>query len=139
MKTGKIGGLSILGGAGIVPPKSPDDALLESFDNKYSGRDYEIIFNCPEFTSLCPVTGQPDFGTIRISYVPDRRCVESKSLKLFLYSFRNHNSFHEEVVNRILDKIVAAAAPRKLEVLGIFRPRGGITITVRADYTKKVV
>jgi 7-cyano-7-deazaguanine reductase len=139
MKTGKINGLSLLGSNKIIPAKSPDDAVLESFENKYYKRDYEIIFDCPEFTALCPVTGQADFGTIKITYIPDRKCIESKSLKLFLHSFRNYNTFHEEAVNKILDKIAVAASPRKLEVLGIFRPRGGIAITVKVNYTKKGV
>ncbi len=137
MKKKKIEGLTILGGRGIPVPGSPADAPLECFDNSHPDRDYEITFDCPEFTSLCPVTGQPDFGSIRITYVPDRRCIESKSLKLHLHSFRNHNSFHEEVVNMIRDAIVAAAAPRSLEVEGSFRPRGGISIKVKASYVKK--
>ena len=93
-----------------------------------------IEFDCPEYTSLCPVTGQPDFGHIVIRYVADKKCIESKSLKLFLYSFRNSNTFHEEAVNHILDAIVEACAPRKAEVIGRFRPRGGIAINVKATY-----
>ena len=117
-------------------PDSPDKASLETFENLFSKRDYEIIFNCPEFTSLCPVTEQPDFGEITITYVPDKLCIESKSLKIYLFSFRNNNTFHEEAVNTILDKIIVACAPRKAEVTGIFRPRGGIALTVKADYKK---
>ena len=105
-------------------PKHPGEAKLECFDNLYSDRDYVIEFDCPEYTSLCPVTGQPDFGHIIIRYVADKKCIESKSLKLFLYSFRNSNTFHEEAVNHILDAIVEACAPRKAEVVGRFRPRG---------------
>jgi 7-cyano-7-deazaguanine reductase len=111
---------------------SPEMANLEVFDNLYSKRDYEITFDCPEFTSLCPVTGQPDFGKITITYVPDKLCVESKSLKLFMFSFRSHNTFHEEVVNSILEKVVEACSPRWIEVVGEFRPRGGIALTIRA-------
>ena len=113
-------------------PRHPSEAKLESFDNLYSNRDYVIEFDCPEFTSLCPVTGQPDFGHIVVRYVPDKLCVESKSLKLYLYSFRNCNTFHEEAVNTILDAVVAACAPRRAEVIGRFRPRGGIAINVKA-------
>jgi len=115
-------------------PEVPDKAVLETFDNTHPARDYEIVFDCPEFTSICPVTGQPDFGKITITYIPDGKCVESKSLKLFLFAFRNHGAFHEEVVNLILDRLVAACAPRRAEVLGEFRPRGGIAITVKASF-----
>ena len=100
--------------------------------NAYPGRDYEILFDCPEFTSLCPVTGQPDFGHIRVRYIADKRCIESKSLKLYLYSFRNHHTFHEEAVNRILSDLVKACKPRWMEVCGEFRPRGGIALTITA-------
>ena len=116
---------------------SPEDAVLETFDNLYSQRDYEITFDCPEFTSLCPVTNQPDFGKITINYIPDRLCIESKSLKLFLFAFRNHNTFHEEAVNIILDRIVDACSPRYAEVTGSFRPRGGIAINVKAVHKGK--
>jgi 7-cyano-7-deazaguanine reductase len=106
---------------------------LEVFDNPRPDRDYLISFECPEFTCLCPRTGQPDFATIRIRYVPDRRCVELKSLKLYLWSFRNEGAFHETVTNQILDDIVAATAPRFVEVVGDFYVRGGIhtVVTVR--------
>ena len=126
--------LTLLKRTGTVYPDSPDDAKLETFDNLYSDRDYLIEFDCPEYTSLCPVTGQPDFGHIIIRYIPDKRCIESKSLKLFLFSFRNSQTFHEEAANHILDAIVAACAPRKAEVVGRFRPRGGIAINVKATY-----
>ena len=119
-------------------PRHPSEAKLESFDNVYSSRDYVIEFDCPEFTSLCPVTGQPDFGHIVVRYVPDKLCIESKSLKLYLYSFRNANTFHEEAVNTILDAVVAACAPRRAEVVGRFRPRGGIAINVRATFGGEV-
>ena len=119
-------------------PDSPDKAQLEAFENIYQDRDYIITFDCPEYTSLCPVTNQPDFGHIVIRYVPDKLCVESKSLKLFLFSFRNHNTFHEESVNTILDALVATCSPRKAEVVGKFRPRGGIAINVKAVYGGKI-
>jgi len=119
-------------------PASPDEAHLESFDNIYPENDYVVTFDCPEYTSLCPVTGQPDFGHIIIRYIPDRKCIESKSLKLFLFSFRNTNTFHEESVNRILKAVVEACSPRKAEVTGIFRPRGGIAIQVKAVFGGKI-
>lgn len=130
-------GLTLLSASERRYPKSPDEARLEVFDNVYADRDYEIEFDCPEFTSLCPVTGQPDFGHIVLRYVPDKSCIESKSLKLFLFSFRNENTFHEEAVNRILDAVVAACAPRHAVVEGRFRPRGGIAINVKAVYDKQ--
>ena len=133
-KSGCSAGLTLLGTSRTDIPGSPDEAVLETFENTHPGRDYEITFDCPEFTSICPVTGQPDFGKITINYVPDKSCVESKSLKLFLFSFRNHGAFHEEVVNLILDRVVAACSPRWAEVLGEFRPRGGIAIAVRTTY-----
>ncbi len=119
-------------------PVTPDSTALEAFDNVYADRDYVIEFDCPEYTSLCPVTGQPDFGHITLRYVPDKKCVESKSLKLFLYSFRNANTFHEESVNKILDAVVALCKPRRAEVVGKFRPRGGIAINVKATYGGKI-
>lgn len=119
-------------------PTSPDQAKLETFDNKFPDRDYVITFDCPEYTSLCPVTNQPDFGHIIIRYIADKKCVESKSLKLYLYSFRNANTFHEESVNTILDALVAVAKPRKAEVVGLFRPRGGVAINVKATYGGKI-
>lgn len=119
-------------------PASPAEARLEAFDNVYADRDYVIEFDCPEYTSLCPVTGQPDFGHITVRYVPDKKCIESKSLKLYLYSFRNTNTFHEEAVNTILDAVVSACSPRRAEVIGRFRPRGGIAINVKATYGEKI-
>ena len=94
-------------------------------------------FNCPEFTTLCPITGQPDFGEIKILYIPDERMVESKSLKLYLFSFRNHGDFHEDVVNIILNDLVKAMNPRYIEVLGLFVPRGGISIHPYVNYGRK--
>lgn len=119
-------------------PESPDEAKLETFDNRYSHRDYWITFDCPEFTSRCPITNQPDFGKIIIRYIPDKHCIESKSLKLYLFSFRNYGTFHEEAVNRIMDDIVSACHPRRIIVLGDFNPRGGIGIQVEAEYPSHV-
>ena len=110
--------------------------VLETFDNKHPDRDYWVKFNCPEFTSLCPITGQPDFATIYISYVPDIKMVESKSLKLYLFSFRNHGDFHEDVVNIIMKDLVKLLEPRYLEVWGKFLPRGGISIDPYTNYGK---
>ena len=106
--------------------------MLETFENPTQERDYEIVIRCPEFTSLCPKTGQPDFGTITIRYVADRACVELKSLKLYLLGYRNEGIFYEAVVNRILDDLAAACRPRRMEVEGAFTARGGITTTVTA-------
>ncbi len=105
---------------------SPD--LLEKFENRYRGKIYWVSFNCPEFTTLCPITGQPDFATIYIQYIPDRWLVESKSLKLYLFSFRNARDFHEDTVNRIADDLFELLEPFYLEVYGEFNPRGGISI-----------
>jgi|SRR5687767_6224233 7-cyano-7-deazaguanine reductase len=107
---------------------------LESFANPRPGRDYEIRFDCPEFTCLCPITGQPDFATLRIRYVPDQACVELKSLKLYLWSFRQEGHFHEDVTNRILDDLVALLAPRRMTVEGDFYVRGGIRTVVEASH-----
>jgi 7-cyano-7-deazaguanine reductase len=126
--------LTVLGQKDTTYPASPDAAVLEAFANTHPDRDYVIQFDCPEFTSLCPITGQPDFGKILIEYVPDKLCIESKSLKLYLFSFRNCGAFHEEVVNRILDNLVSACEPRSATVTGEFNARGGIAITVQADY-----
>ncbi|MFO1462807.1 MAG: preQ(1) synthase [bacterium] len=107
---------------------------LETFPNPNPDRDYEIHFDCPEFTCLCPKTGQPDFATLRIRYVPDRLCIELKSLKLYLWSYRNEGAFHEAVSNRILDDLVAAVRPRRIELCADFYVRGGIRTTVRVRY-----
>jgi len=135
-KQEKYSELTILKESETSYPESPDEARLEIFENRFSTRDYWITFDCPEFTSRCPITNQPDFGNITIRYVPDKGCIESKSLKLYLFSFRNHATFHEEVVNRILDDIVAACKPRKAIVFGDFNPRGGIRIKVEAEYSR---
>lgn len=126
--------LTLLGHSTTRYPDTPDKAKLEAFPNAYSNRDYMVSFDCPEFTSRCPITDQPDFGHIRIEYVPNKSCLESKALKLYLYSFRNHNTFHEEVVNRILDDIVKAIKPRSIKVTGTFNPRGGIAIRAEAEW-----
>jgi len=108
---------------------------LETFANEFPNRDYVIEIVCPEFTSVCPKTGQPDFGTITYMYTPEGRCVELKSLKLYLQRFRQQGIFYENVVNRLLDDFVKAAQPRRLTVTGAFTPRGGITTTVTCVYT----
>ena len=110
--------------------------VLESFINKHPGNDYFVKFNCPEFTSLCPMTGQPDFATIYISYVPDMKLVESKSLKLYLFSFRNHGDFHEDCVNIIMKDLIKLMEPKYIEVWGKFTPRGGLSIDPYANYGK---
>jgi 7-cyano-7-deazaguanine reductase len=112
-------------------------AGLEIFPNPHPQRDYLIVHTCPEFTALCPKTGQPDFGTIRISYVPDRKCVELKSLKLYLFGFRDRGIFYEDVTNVILDALVRATKPRRMTVDGEFRVRGGISTVVTASYEAK--
>jgi 7-cyano-7-deazaguanine reductase len=109
-------------------------AGLETFPNPHPRRDYLIVHTCPEFTALCPKTGQPDFGTIRISYVPDRKCIELKSLKLYLFGFRDRGIFYEDVTNVILDALVAATKPRSMTVEGEFRVRGGISSLIKATY-----
>jgi 7-cyano-7-deazaguanine reductase len=115
----------------------PGMDLLETFANRHPGRDYLIEHNCPEFTSVCPNTGQPDFGTIRISYTPDRLCVELKSLKLYINSFRNVKIFHEHVINVILEDFVLACDPLSVEIEGDFHVRGNIKTVVRASYKKQ--
>lgn len=117
-------------------PSEPSKTL-ETFPNPKPARDYEIRFDCPEFTCVCPRTGQPDFATIRIRYVPDETCVELKSLKLYLWSYRNEGAFHEAVTNRILDDLVAATSPRSMTVEGDFLVRGGITTVVIASHTQE--
>ena len=110
--------------------------VLETFENRHPDNDYWVRFNCPEFTSLCPITGQPDFAEIRIAYVPAERMVESKRLKLYLFSFRNHGDFHEDCVNTIMKDLVKLMQPKYIEVKGIFTPRGGISIWPYANYGK---
>ena len=108
--------------------------VLESFNNKHSENDYWVRFNCPEFTSLCPITGQPDFATIQIDYIPNIKMVESKSLKLYLFSFRNHGAFHEDCVNIIMKDLIKLMAPKYIEITGFFTPRGGISIHPYCNY-----
>ena len=127
-------GLELLGNQQVSYPTDYAPEMLETFQNKHPENDYFVKFNCPEFTSLCPITGQPDFATIYINYVPDERMVESKSLKLYLFSFRNHGDFHEDCVNIIMKDLVKLMNPRYLEVKGIFMPRGGISILPFANY-----
>lgn len=124
----ELDGVTLLGNTGVKYPTDYDPSLLETFINKHRDHDYLVTFNCPEFTTLCPKTGQPDFATLVISYIPDERMVESKSLKLYLFSFRNHGDFHEDCINIILDDLWKLMRPRYLEVTGIFTPRGGISI-----------
>ncbi len=114
---------------------NPD--VLEAFENLNKENDYWVRFNCPEFTSLCPITGQPDFAEIRISYIPDVKMVESKSLKLYLHSYRNHGGFHEDCVNRIMKDLIKLMDPKYIEVTGFFVPRGGISIYPYANYGRK--
>ena len=108
--------------------------VLETFENKHPENDYWVSFICPEFTTLCPITGQPDFAEIQISYLPDQRMVESKSLKLYLFSFRNHGDFHEDCVNIIMKDLIHLMDPKYIEVTGLFTPRGGIAIHPYANY-----
>ena len=126
-------GLQLLG---TVTRYSQDYApdVLETFLNRHQENDYWVRFNCPEFTSLCPITGQPDFAEIRIAYLPDKKMVESKSLKLYLFSFRNHGDFHEDCVNVIMKDLIRLMDPKYIEVTGFFTPRGGISIWPYANY-----
>ena len=133
MDTRKDEGLKALGRkAEYKQTYSPE--VLETFENRHRENDYWVRFNCPEFTSLCPITGQPDFAEIRISYIPDVRMVESKSLKLYLFSFRNHGAFHEDCVNVIMKDLIALTEPKYIEVTGLFTPRGGISIHPYANW-----
>jgi 7-cyano-7-deazaguanine reductase len=117
----------------------PTRDLLEVFDNPFPGRNYVIDTVCPEFTSLCPKTGQPDFGTLTISYIPDGKCFELKSLKLYLQQYRNHGAFYERVTNTILDDLVAATVPRWMKIEAAFTPRGGIRTTVIVEHPDSAV
>ena len=120
--------LTLLGNRSVPYTFDYDPTLLETFVNKHPQNDYFVKFNCPEFTSLCPITGQPDFATLTIRYIPAKVLVESKSLKLYLFGFRNHGDFHEDVVNIIYNDLVALMKPKYMEVIGKFTPRGGISI-----------
>lgn len=127
--------LTLLGGSPTMSiPRTPNAATIETFHNRFPHRDYEIRFDCEDFTSLCPVTGQPDFAKIRVEYIADERCIETKSLKFYLSSYRNTRSFNEEVVNQILEHLVEACAPRWMLVQGEFAQRGGIRVTVEAEH-----
>jgi len=130
----ELKGLGLLGQSHQDYPSTYSPDILEAFPNKHPGNDYMVTFNCPEFTSLCPKTGQPDFATILINYIPGPRLVESKSLKLYLFSFRNHGDFHEDCVNIIMKDLQKLMDPKYIEVKGIFTPRGGIAIFPFANY-----
>ena len=130
----ELEGITLLGNQKTVYGSGYDPSLLETFINKHPDNEYVVTLDCPEFTSLCPKTGQPDFGRIVITYIPRERMVESKSLKLYLFSFRNHGDFHEDCVNIIMKDLVKLMDPRYIEVTGIFNPRGGIRILPFASY-----
>lgn len=125
--------LNLLGNKTEYPTEYAPE-ILESFDNKHPENDYWVRFKCPEFTSLCPITGQPDFATIYIDYIPNIKMVESKSLKIYLFSFRNHGGFHEDCVNLIMKDLIALMHPKYIEVTGIFTARGGISIHPFANW-----
>ena len=134
MRTEKeLEGVTLLGNAGTKYSDNYAPQMLETFVNKHPENQYVVRFDCPEFTTLCPMTGQPDFGHIYISYIPRERMVESKSLKLYLFSFRNHGDFHEDVVNIIMNDLWNLMEPRYIEVEGRFMPRGGISINPFAN------
>ena len=124
----------LLGKSDFKPPQKPEDAVLEIFPNQYKERSYLIKFDCQDFTSHCPVTGQPDFAKISIQYVPNESCIETKSLKYYLHSFRNTAAFNEKVVNTILNDLVEACQPRWMQVKGEFAARGGIALTTIAEH-----
>lgn len=128
--------LTLLGNQNTKYNYEYDPSILESVDNMHTERDFFVKFNCPEFTSLCPMTGQPDFATMYISFIPDKKLVESKSLKLYLFSFRNHGDFHEDCVNIIMNDLIKLIDPRYIEVWGKFTPRGGLSIDPYCNYGK---
>ena len=135
MRTEKeLEGVTLLGNHGVKYPTDYTPELLETFQNKHPENDYLVTLTCPEFTSLCPKTGQPDFGKIVISYIPREQMVESKSLKLYLFSFRNHGDFHEDCINIIMKDLIRVMDPKYIEVRGDFMPRGGISIIPFANY-----
>lgn len=133
----ELEGVTLLGNNSTKYVSNYSPELLEKFPNKHPDNDYMVTLNCPEFTSLCPKTGQPDFAEIKINYIPDGFLVESKSLKLYLFSFRNHGDFHEDCMNIIMKDLVKLMEPKYLEVRGIFTPRGGISIYPFANYAKE--
>ena len=126
--------LTLLGNGHTTYPSDYDLSVLETFATKHADHDYMVTFRCPEFTTLCPITGQPDFATLYINYIPNERMVESKSLKLYLFSFRNHGDFHEDVTNIIMKDLIALMQPKYIEVRGMFYPRGGISIYPFANW-----
>ncbi|MDE6860016.1 MAG: preQ(1) synthase [Duncaniella sp.] len=130
----ELDGVSLLGNTHVNYPVQYAPEVLETFVNKHPDNEYLVTFTCPEFTSLCPKTGQPDFAKILISYIPREKMVESKSLKLYLFSFRNHGDFHEDCINIIMKDLVALMDPKYIEVTGLFTPRGGIAIYPFANY-----
>ena len=132
----ELQGVTLLGCQGTKYSDQYNPEVLESFKNKHPENEYLVTFTCPEFTSLCPKTGQPDFGKIIINYIPREDMVESKSLKLYLFSFRNHGDFHEDCVNIIMKDLIKLMDPKYIEVTGIFTPRGGISIWPYANYGK---
>ena len=132
----EMGSVTLLGNEATQYDAHYAPHVLEVFPNKHEGNDYFVKFNCPEFTSLCPMTGQPDFATISISYVPSAMMVESKSLKLYLFSFRNHGDFHEDCMNIIMKDLIQLMDPKYIEVWGKFTPRGGISIDPYCNYGK---
>lgn len=136
MREREAEGLTKLGSQGTVYSTDYAPEVLETFQNRHCENDYFVKFNCPEFTSLCPITGQPDFATITISYVPNKVMVESKSLKLYLFSYRNHGDFHEDCVNKIMKDLIKLMDPKYIEVTGKFLPRGGISIDPYCNYGK---
>ncbi|MEJ4083338.1 preQ(1) synthase [Bacillus altitudinis] len=135
-KPEELEGVTLLGNQGTNYLFDYAPQVLETFPNKHTNRDYFVKFNCPEFTSLCPQTGQPDFATVYISYIPNEIMVESKSLKLYLFSFRNHGDFHEDCMNIIMNDLIKLMDPRYIEVWGKFTPRGGISIDPYTNYGK---
>lgn len=135
MRTDKeLEGVNLLGNTGMKYPTRYAPEILETFKNKHPENEYLVTLTCPEFTSLCPKTGQPDFARIIINYIPREDMVESKSLKLYLFSFRNHGDFHEDCINIIMKDLVRLMNPRYIEVIGLFTPRGGISIYPFANY-----
>ena len=136
-KKEELSGITLLGNQKTEYRSDYAPEVLETFPNKHRENDYFVKFNCPEFTSLCPMTGQPDFATIYISYVPNEIMVESKSLKLYLFSFRNHGDFHEDCVNIIMKDLIHLMDPKYIEVWGKFTPRGGISIDPYCNYGKE--
>lgn len=130
----ELEGVTLLGSSGTEYSTKYDPNILECFENKHPDNDYWVTFNCPEFTSLCPKTGQPDFANITIQYVPGEKMVESKSLKLYLFGFRNHGDFHEDCVNIIMKDLIKLMRPKYIEVCGRFLPRGGISIDPWCNY-----